>query len=159
MPGELEAAKERISVKNHLCHAYNAKHKFETPTIGIPSVLMIGASHITHLKEFAHHHKTERKYNILFDNCFFIRVGGTDWEQCLREFHGPDLEGKKAELGDQWQAFHDSDIKPNFTIIILGSNSLDSFDRKIRALDQHVNHRDGFSPPVKQASTNISSIF
>ena len=136
---------------NRLCHAYNAKQKFELPKIGILSVLMVDASHVPRYWEFARHHKTERKFNILFDKCYFLGVRRTDWVCCLHHFQGLDLEGKKAELGDQWQDFHSSGIKPDFSVMILGSSSLDSFDKRIRAMDQHINHRDCFWRSAKTA--------
>ena len=87
-PGELEAARTRVKFKNCHCHAYNVTKKMESPEIGAPSMLIIGASHVTHYKEFVQDPRIEEKCKTLFKNCFFLGVGGTDWESYLDHFEG-----------------------------------------------------------------------
>ncbi len=116
----------------------------DNPQIGVPSLLVIGASHVTHYKEFVQDQHIEDKYKKLFGRSFFLGVGGTDWESCIDHFEGKRLSERNKHLGNQWSQFHASGIKPNYTIIILGSNSIDSFDRTIQAIRSHTRDRAVF---------------
>ena len=126
------------------------------PEIGVPSMLVVGASHVTHYKEFIDNPHVEQKYKTLFSRSFFLGVGGTDWESCLNHFSGINLSDRNKHLGDQWSQFFKSGIKPNYTLIILGSNSIDSFDRRVREIEQHSSRRE---VAWKRANTEMNARF
>ena len=99
--------------------------------IGKPQMLIIGASHVKHLESFVNSKNTPFKYSLPFRKTFFLGVGGTKWETCLHHFQGKKLTTNNKHLGDQWRKFYDTKISPDYTIILLGSNSIDEFDRDI----------------------------
>ena len=97
-------------------------------------MLLIGASHINHLESFVKGRHTPTKFSYPFSRSFFLGVGGTKWETCLKHFEGKELTTSNKHRGNQWAKFHTSSIKPAYTIISLGSNSVDETDKKIRKL-------------------------
>ena len=134
MPGELQAAREKACIPNHLCSVHASNKVMMREEIGRPQMLFIGASHVTHLESFVKNKNTPLKYSYLFRNTFFLGVGGTKWETCLRHFQGLDLTTNNKHLGNQWRKYYISPINPRYTIIILGSNSVDVYDKKIKRM-------------------------
>ena len=110
--------------------------------VGRPPMLIIGASHVTHLESYINNSNTPLKYRDPFKNTFFLGVGGTKWETCLRHFQGLDLTTNNKHLGNQWRKYYQSPIKPIYTLILLGSNSIDEFDRNIRRLKKKSKKAD-----------------
>ena len=104
--------------------------------VGPPPMLLIGASHINHLESFINSRHTPFKYSLPFRRSFFLGVGGTKWESCLEHFRGRHLTTSNKHRGNQWSKFHKSGIKPVYTVISLGSNSVDETDKKIRKLEE-----------------------
>ena len=108
--------------------------------IGKPQMLIIGASHVKHLESFVQNKNTPFKFSLPFRRTFFLAVGGTKWETCLQHFQGKELTTNNTYLGDQWRKFYESKIQPDYTIILLGSNSVDSFDKDIIKLSKRKKH-------------------
>ncbi len=104
--------------------------------VGRPPILFVGASHVTHLETFVKKRITPFKYSYPFRNSFFLQVGGAKWEDCLDKFCGINLSKNNKHLGNQWTKYHLSPIKPVYTVILLGSNSVDEFDRSVVKLKQ-----------------------
>ncbi len=84
-----------------------------------------------HLETFINKRSTPYKYSFPFRNSFFLGVGGTAWETCLNHFDGKFLSKQNKHLRNQWVKFHTSPVKPVFTVIVLGSNSVDQYDRDL----------------------------
>ncbi len=101
---------------------------------GRPPMLIIRSSHVAHLESFVNSKHTPYKYSFPLRNTFFIGVGGTKWETCLRHFQGLDLTTKNKHLGNQWHKFYRSGIKPRYTLVVLGGNSVDDYDKIVRKL-------------------------
>ena len=115
-------------------------------SLGAPPMLIIGASHVSHLENYVTNKHTPARFSKPFENTFFLSVGGTTWEECLPHFRGEGLSPRQEakEKGNQWISYYQSKIKPLFTIIILGSNSIDAFDRSLRETELHSKNRDIF---------------
>ena len=67
-----------------------------------------------------------------------------DWESCIEHFEGKRLSKRNKDLGNQWSKYHATGIKPNYTLIILGSNLIDSFDRCVQGIKSHTSDRQIF---------------
>ncbi len=109
-------------------------------------MLIIGASHVARLEAFCTKKSTPERFVKPFEESHYISVGGTTWEDCLQHFRGEELSDRQEakKLGNQWLSFYQTKKKPVFTVIMLGSNSIDRFDREIRDLELRTNKRENF---------------
>ena len=58
-------------------------------------------------------------------------MGGTTWEEALKDWNGIDPRPRQKHLGNQWSDFRGSGFVPRYTVINLGSNNVDTFQRDI----------------------------
>ena len=138
IPGELQVAREKACVTNHLCTAHSLTKVIMKKEIGRPPVLIIGSSHVAHLESFIKSKHTPFKYSFPFRNTFFIG-----------HFQGLNLTTNNKHLGNQWYKFYQSGIKPRYTVVVLGGNSVDEYDKTVRKLKRK--HKPGSKEFWKEA--------
>ena len=96
---------------------------------GPPPMLLFGASHVNHFSTYLKAMKPQDKVKRVFSNTYFVGVGGTTWAKVLNDVQG--LNPNKPYLTDQWRELKDTGFKPRYIILVCGSNTVDSFHRRI----------------------------
>ncbi len=95
---------------------------------GYPSVLYIGSSHVTRLREYGRDNRTLRRHRDALINSHFLSVPGLKWATVNDQLHGNNLLEKHQHLGSQWASYYSSGFHPHFIAIILGSNDASDAD-------------------------------
>ena len=66
-----------------------------------------------------------------FKNTVFIDVGGSTWGKIIKHVQGTDLTPQQQYLGNQWSPDKTSSHVATFTLLVLGRNDGDQFQRKL----------------------------
>ncbi len=105
-------------------------HNYLRQHSGGPEILFYGSSHINHLASYVSSGGHCEAFKLAFKKSSFLGVGGTSWDVVQRQMRGEGFINHKSNRGDQWGDYLSTNPNPQYIVIALGSNSVDSFQRE-----------------------------
>ena len=95
-----------------------------------PRHYFFGASHVKHLRDYISNIPVDSVEKKAYNRAKYVTVGGLSWSAILRHIKGEKLSERNKHLGNQWAEFLRSKHNTLYMVIILGSNDVDSLNRK-----------------------------